>query len=175
MRWNFCWTHLPLLEGGWLSVGLFFSKIPSCTKTHQLAFNIYSLPIAVIYNQLDVSTYQQHISTSHHQQVIITMDTKNTRCMYNFLFITDYNPWVYQQQLNGVQLYKSTNSICKTQLTFSAPTEMRQQSSTYINLSTGTWLVSSAARMWTCSRSLQPTCECSQCIMQQTYSSEQHA
>jgi hypothetical protein len=21
------------------------------------------------------------------------MDTKNTRCMYNFLFITDYNPW----------------------------------------------------------------------------------
>jgi hypothetical protein len=50
-----------------MSVGLFFPKLPSCTKTHQLAFNIYSLPIVVIYNQLDVSTYQQHISsTSHH-------------------------------------------------------------------------------------------------------------
>jgi hypothetical protein len=109
-----------------MSVGLFFPKLPSCTKTHQLAFNIYSLPIVVIYNQLDVGTYQQHISAIYHQQVIIIMDTKNTRCMYNFLFITDYNPWVYQQQLNRVQLYKSTSSICKTQLTFSTPTAMRQ-------------------------------------------------
>jgi hypothetical protein len=41
---------------------------------------------------------------------------------------------VYQQQLNRVQLYKSTSSICKTQLAFSAPTEMRKQSSTDINL-----------------------------------------
>jgi hypothetical protein len=121
-----------------MSVGLFFPKLPSCTKTHQLSFNIYSLPIAVIYNQLDESTYQQHISAIYHQQVIITMNTKNTRCMYNFLFITDYIPWVYQQQLNRVQLYKSTNSISKTQLTFSAPTEMRQQSSIDINLSIGT-------------------------------------
>jgi hypothetical protein len=76
-----------------MSVGLFFPKLPSCTKTNQLAFNIYSLPIVVIYNQLDVSTYQQHISAIYHQQVITTMNTKNTRCMYNFLFITDYNPW----------------------------------------------------------------------------------
>jgi hypothetical protein len=74
-------------------VGIFFPKLPSCTKTHQLAFNIYSLLIAIIYNQLDVGKYQQHISTIYHQQVIITMDTKNTRCMYNFIFITDYNPW----------------------------------------------------------------------------------
>jgi hypothetical protein len=76
-----------------MSVGLFFPKLPSFTKTHQLAFNIYSLPIDFIYNQLDVSTYQQHISKIYHQQVIITMNTKNTRCMYNFLFIMDYNPW----------------------------------------------------------------------------------
>jgi hypothetical protein len=120
-----------------MSVGLFFPKLPSCTKTHQLAFNIYSLPIVVIYNQLDVSTYQQ--------------------------------------QLNRVQLYKSTSSICKTQLTFSAPTEMRQQSLTNINLSIGTQPVSSAARVCTRSGSLQPACEHGQCIMQQTYASKQHA
>ena len=34
-----------------------------------------------------------NISAIYHQQVITTMNTKNTRCMYNFLFITDYNPW----------------------------------------------------------------------------------
>jgi hypothetical protein len=73
--------------------GSFSQNFPSCTKTHQLEFNIYSLPIVVIYNQLDVSTYQQHISKIYHQQVITTMNTKNTTCMYNFLFITDYNPW----------------------------------------------------------------------------------
>ena len=135
-------------------MGLFFPKLPSCTKTHQLAFNIFSLPIVVIYNQLDVGTYQQHISTIYHQQVIIIMDTKNTRCMYSFLFITDYNPWVYQQQLNRVQLYQSTSSIWKTQFTFSAPTEMRQQSSIDINLSTGTQHVSSLAHVCTLFRSL---------------------
>jgi hypothetical protein len=115
-------------------VGIFFPKPPSCTKTHQLAFNIYSLPIVVIYNQLYVSTYQQHISAIYHQQVITTMNTKNTRCMYNFLLLRTTILGVYQQQLNRVQLYKSTSSICKTQLAFSAPTEMMQQSSTYINL-----------------------------------------
>jgi hypothetical protein len=46
----------------------------------------------------------------------------------------DFNPGVFQQKLNRVQLYKRTSSICKTQLTFSAPTKMRQQSSTDINL-----------------------------------------
>ena len=51
-----------------------------------------------------------------------------------FLFIMDFNPGVFQQQLNRVQLYKSTISICKTHLALSAPIEMRQQSSTYINL-----------------------------------------
>jgi hypothetical protein len=40
----------------------------------------------------------------------------------------------FQQQLNRVQLYKRIISICKTHLTFSTPTEMRQQSSTDINL-----------------------------------------
>jgi hypothetical protein len=148
-----------------MSVGLIFPKLPSCTKTHQLAFNIYSLPIVVIYNQLDVGTYQQHISAIYHQKVIIKMNTKNTRRMCNFLFITDYNPWVYQQQLNRVQLYKSTSSICKTQLTFSTPTEMRQQSSTDINLPTGTQPVSSAAHVCTRPGSLQPACERGQCIM----------
>ena len=76
-----------------MSVRLFFPKLPSLHKTPWLIFNIYSLPIVVIYNQLDVSTYQQHISTIYHQQVIITMDTKNTIYMYNFLFIMDFNPW----------------------------------------------------------------------------------
>ena len=42
---------------------------------------------------------------------------------------------VYQQQLNRVQLYKSISSICKTRLTFSAPSELRQKSSTNVNLS----------------------------------------
>jgi hypothetical protein len=117
-----------------MSVGLFFPKLSSCTKNHQLAFNIYSLPIVVIYNQLDVSTYQQHISAIYHQQVITTMNTKNTRCMYNFFLLRTMILGVYQQQLNRVQIYKSTSSICKTHLAFSAPTEMRQQSSTDINL-----------------------------------------
>jgi hypothetical protein len=142
-----CWTHLPHLEGGVNECGDLFPKTSLLHKTYQLAFNIYSLLIAVIYNQLDVGTYQQHISAIYHQQVIIIMDTKNTRCMYNFLFITDYNPWLYQQQLNRVQLYNNTSSICKTQLTFSTPNEMRQQSSTDINLSTGTRPVSSATCM----------------------------
>ena len=117
-----------------MSVGLFFPKLPSCTKTHQLAFNIYSLPIVFIYNQLYVSTYQQHISAIYHQQVITTMNTKNTRCMYNFLLLRTTILGVYQQQLNRVQIYKSTSSIWKNQLAFSSPTEMRQQSSTYINM-----------------------------------------
>ena len=156
-----------------MSVGLFFPKLPSCTKTYQLAFNIYSLPIVFIYNQLDVITYQQHISTIYHQQVITTMNTKNTRCMYNFFLLRTTILGVYQQQLNRVQLYKSTISICKTQLTFSAPTEMRQQSSIDINMSTGTRPVSSATRVCMCPGSLQPMCERSQCIMQQAYASEQ--
>ena len=129
--------------------GSFSQNFPLALKNHQLAFNIYSLPIVVIYNQLDVGTYQQHISTIYHQQVIITMDTKNTGCIYNFLFITDYNPWVYQQQVNTVQLYKSISSICKTQLTPSASTEMRQQSSTDINLSIGTRPIGSEAHVCT--------------------------
>jgi hypothetical protein len=117
-----------------MSVGLFFPKLPSCTKNHQLAFIIYSLPIVVIYNQLDVSTYQQHISAIYHQQVITTMNTKKTRCITIFFLLRTTILGVYQQQLNRVQLYKRTIYICKTHLTFSAPTEMRQQSSTYINL-----------------------------------------
>jgi hypothetical protein len=81
------------LRGGVNECGDIFSKTSLLHKNYQLAFNIYSLPIAVIYNQLDVGTYQQHILAIYHQQVIITMDTKNTRCMYNFPFITDFNPW----------------------------------------------------------------------------------
>jgi hypothetical protein len=117
-----------------MSVGFFFPKLPSCTKTHQLAFNIYSLPIVFISNESDVSTYQQHISTIYHQQVITTMNTKNTTCMYNFLLLQTTILGVYQQQLNRVQIYKSTISISKNHLSFSAPTKMRQQTSTYINL-----------------------------------------
>jgi hypothetical protein len=117
-----------------MSVGFFFPKLPSCTKTHQLAFNIYSLLIVFISNQSYVSTYQQHISTIYHQQVITTMNTKNTTCMYNFLLLQTTILGVYQQQLNRVQIYKSTISISKNHLSFSTPTKMRQQSSTYINL-----------------------------------------
>jgi hypothetical protein len=62
-------------------------------KTPLLTITIKSLLIAVIYNQLNLNTYQQHISTIYHQQVITTRYTKNTISMYNFLFITDYNPW----------------------------------------------------------------------------------
>jgi hypothetical protein len=58
--------------------------------------------------------------------------------MYNFSFYYGQQSGVYQQQLNRVQLYKSTSSIMQDSLTPSAPTEMRQQSSTDINLSIGT-------------------------------------
>jgi hypothetical protein len=76
-----------------MSVGLFFQKLPSYTKIISYHSTFYLLLIVVIYNELDVNTYQQHISTIYHQQVITTRNTKNTRCMYNFLFITDYNAW----------------------------------------------------------------------------------
>jgi hypothetical protein len=52
-----CWTHLPHIEGGVNECGALFPKNSILHKTHQLAFNIYSLPIAFIYNQLDVVTY----------------------------------------------------------------------------------------------------------------------
>jgi hypothetical protein len=53
-----------------MSVELFFPKLPSLHKTPWLTFNIYSLPIVVIYNQLDVNIYQQHISSicHHHKE-----------------------------------------------------------------------------------------------------------
>jgi hypothetical protein len=117
-----------------VSVGLFLPKLPSCTKSHQLAFNIYSIPIVVIYNQLDAITYQQHISTIYHQQVVTTMNRKNTRCMCIFFLLGTTILGVYQQQLDRVQIYKRIRYICKTHIEFSAPTEMRQQSSTDINL-----------------------------------------
>ena len=150
-----------------MSVGLFSQNFPLAQKL----INQHST--FVIYNQLYVSTYQKYISTIYHQQVITTMNTKNTRCMYNLFLLRTTILGVYQQQLNRVQIYKRTNSICKTRLTFSAPIEMRQQSSTDINLSTGTQHVSSASRVCTRPGSLQPTCECGQCIMQQAYASKQ--
>jgi hypothetical protein len=67
---------------------------------------------------------------SHHHKAL-----KVHKMYVQFFFITEYNPWGYQQPPNRVQLYKSTNSICKTELTSSTPTELRQQSSTDINLS----------------------------------------
>jgi hypothetical protein len=93
---------------------------------------MFSLLIDVIYNKLDVNTYQKHIINKSSPQ-----GTERTQDVCTiFLFIMDFNLGVFQQQLNRVQLYKRTISICKTQLTFLAPTEMRQQSSTDINLST---------------------------------------
>jgi hypothetical protein len=76
-----------------MSLGLVFPKHPSFTKLIGYHSTFYSLLIVVIYNQLYVNTYQQHISTIYHQQVIIVRNRKNKRCMYNFIFITDYNPW----------------------------------------------------------------------------------
>jgi hypothetical protein len=113
-------------------IGIFFPKLPSHTKIPLLTFKIFSLLISVIYNQLDVNTYQQHIINKSSPQ---GTQRKQDVCTI-FLFIMDFHPGVFQQKLNRVQLYKSTSSICKTQLKFSAPTEMRQQSSTDINLST---------------------------------------
>ena len=40
-----------------------------------------------------MNTYQQHISAIYHQQIITTRNKKNTRCIYNFIFIMDFNPW----------------------------------------------------------------------------------
>jgi hypothetical protein len=89
-----CWTHLPHLEGWMNECGALFSKTSLFNKTPYLTFNIYSSPIVVIYNHLDVNIYQQHISAIYHQQVITTRNTKNTRCMYNFSFY-------YGQQSRG--------------------------------------------------------------------------
>jgi hypothetical protein len=78
-----------------------------------------------------VNIYQQYIiNKSFPQGTQITQDV----CTILFLLQTKILG-VFHQQLNIVQLYKSTNSICKTQLTSSAPTEIMQQSSTDINLS----------------------------------------
>ena len=117
-----------------------------------------------------------HINNIYQQYIINKSSSQWTQrtqdvCTIFFLLRTTILG-VYQQQLNRVQLYKSTNSICKTQLTFSAPTEMRQKSSTDINLSTGTQPVSSATRVCMCPGSLQPACAHDQCIMQQAYASE---
>jgi hypothetical protein len=95
----------------------------------------------------------EHISTIdnkyniYHQQ---SMTIKNTKCMYNFLFIMDYNPWVYQQQLNRVttpqenQLYNARLSLHN-----STPTEKRIQSSTDTNISIGMRPVSSETHICT--------------------------
>ena len=119
---------------------------------------------------------QAHISNIYQQYIINKSSPQGTQRTQDvctiFLFIMDNNPRIFRKQLNRVQLYKSTNSICKNQLTFLAPTEMRQQSSIDINLSTGTRPVSSVACVCTCPGSLQPACECGQCIMQQTYASK---
>ena len=79
-----------------------------------------------------------HISNIYQQYIINKSSPQWTQrtqdvCTIFFLLRTTILG-VYQQQLNRVQLYKSTSSICKTQLAFSASTEMRQQSSTDINL-----------------------------------------
>jgi hypothetical protein len=81
----------------------------------------------------------------------------------------DNNPGIFQQQLNRVQIHKSTSSICKNHLTFSASNEMRQQSSTYINPSTGARPVSGVARVCTCRSSLRPAYAHGQCIQKPAY------
>jgi hypothetical protein len=78
----------------------------------------------------------EHISTIYHQQVITTRNTKNTkntkntRCMYNFSFYYGQQSGVYQQQLNRVQFYKSTNSIMQDS-TYTLNTNSIMQDSTY--------------------------------------------
>jgi hypothetical protein len=75
-----------------MSVGLFFPKLPSLHKTPWLTFNIYSLPIVVIYNQLDVNIYQQHISTTYIINMSSPQGTQRTQDVCTiFLFIMDSN------------------------------------------------------------------------------------
>ena len=75
-----------------MSVGIFFPKLPSLHKTPWLTFNIYSLPIVFIYNQLDVNIYQQHISATHIIKKSSPQGTQRTQdaCKI-FIFIMDNN------------------------------------------------------------------------------------
>jgi len=54
-----------------------------------------------------VNTYQQHIINKSSSQG--TQRTQDVCIIFHF--ITDFNSGVFQQQLNIVQLYKSTNSL----------------------------------------------------------------
>ena len=117
-----------------MSVGLFFQKLPSCTKL----INQHSTFIHYPLLSFITSQMQAHINNIYQQYIINKSSSQWTQrtqdvCTIFFLLRTTILG-VYQQQLNRVQLYKSTSSICKTQLAFSASTEMRQQSSTDINL-----------------------------------------
>jgi hypothetical protein len=66
-----------------MSVGIFFPKVPSYTKTPLLTFNISSLLIVVIYNQLDLNTCQQHISTTNH----LHKEHKEQKMYVQFFFL----------------------------------------------------------------------------------------
>jgi hypothetical protein len=95
-----------------MSVGLFFKKNFPLTQNSLIIIQHFTHYLLLsFYNQLDVNIYQQHMSAIYCQQVIITRNTNNTRCMYHFLFITDYNPWgfsataEYSTTLQEHQLY----------------------------------------------------------------------
>ena len=122
--WGGTWNNIDLsmmslldtpttLREGVNECGDLFPKTSLLQKTHQLAITINSLLIVFIYNQLNFNTYQQHISAIYHQQGITKRNTKNTRCMYNFPFITNYNPWGFSETteqsttLQENQLYNS--------------------------------------------------------------------
>ena len=79
------------LRGGVNECGALFPKTSLLHKTHQLAFNIYSFPISIIYNQLDVGTYQQYIINKSSSQW--TQRTQDVCTI--FLFIMDLNKYQY--------------------------------------------------------------------------------
>ena len=81
------------------------------------------LLIVVIYNQLDVNTYQQHISTTYHQKIISTRNTKNTRCMYIFFLLLwtsiqgfFSNNWIEYNSTRAPALYATLNLHSQHQL-----------------------------------------------------------
>jgi hypothetical protein len=110
---NMCWTHRSHLRwggggGGVNECGTLFQKLP-LHKHPYLAITIYSLLIHFIYNQLNVNIHQQNISLiSHHHK-----EHKEHKMYVKFYFYYELQSLGYHQQLNRVQLCKSTSSIMK--------------------------------------------------------------
>jgi hypothetical protein len=79
----------------------------------------------------------------------------------------DYNPWVYQQQMNIVSTPQE-HQLCNARLNLhnSAPTENKIQSSMNTNLSIGMRLVNSLTRICACPTN-SSTCVCMRSLSQE--------